>query len=68
MRRKLTKEDKQEIGLVCCNCGSREELEYHHVVPVSLGKRILIQILYVYVIRAIKKYTMAKASMDYIVQ
>lgn len=39
MRRNLTEEDKDQIGIQCCNCGSKEELEYHHVVPVSLGGR-----------------------------
>jgi hypothetical protein len=37
MRRNLTEKDKKEIGLRCCNCGSTKELEYHHIVPVSLG-------------------------------
>lgn len=37
MRRNLSEKDKKEIGIQCCNCGSKEELEYHHVVPVSLG-------------------------------
>lgn len=37
MRRQLKEEDKREIGVQCCNCGSTEELEYHHIVPISLG-------------------------------
>ncbi len=37
MRRNLSEKDKKEIGIRCCNCGSIEELEYHHIVPVSLG-------------------------------
>lgn len=37
MRRKLTENDKKEIGVCCCNCGSLDELEYHHIVPVGLG-------------------------------
>lgn len=37
MRRNLLEKDKKEIGIQCCNCGSKEELEYHHVVPISLG-------------------------------
>ena len=37
MRRNLSERDKKEIGVQCCNCGSKKELEYHHVVPVSLG-------------------------------
>jgi len=40
-KRNEKKEDKKEIGVQCCNCGSTEELEYHHIVPVSLdGKNI----------------------------
>ena len=39
MRRNLSEKDKKEIGIQCCNCGSKEELEYHHVVPISLGGR-----------------------------
>lgn len=37
MRRNLTDKDKKEIGTSCCNCGSTEELEYHHIIPISLG-------------------------------
>lgn len=37
MRGNLTEKDKKEIGVQCCNCGSTQELEYHHVVPISLG-------------------------------
>lgn len=37
MRGNLTEEDKKEIGIQCCNCGSTQELEYHHVVPIGLG-------------------------------
>lgn len=33
----LTDEDKKEIGLYCCNCGSTEDLEYHHIVPLVVG-------------------------------
>ncbi|MEO2679758.1 HNH endonuclease [Clostridium butyricum] len=36
-RRRLTKKDKEEIGLQCCNCGSKEDLQYHHIVPVVIG-------------------------------
>ena len=36
-RRTLTKKDKEEIGLKCCNCGSEEDLQYHHIIPLSLG-------------------------------
>ncbi|RKI87880.1 HNH endonuclease [Parablautia intestinalis] len=37
MRRNLSERDKKEIGVQCRNCGSKKELEYHHVVPISLG-------------------------------
>lgn len=37
MRRNLSEKDKKEIGMQCCNCGSTKELEYHHIVPISLG-------------------------------
>lgn len=37
MRRKLTPDEKMAIGTKCCNCGSTEELEYHHIIPLSLG-------------------------------
>lgn len=37
MRKNLSEKDKKEIGIQCCNYGSKEELEYHHVVPISLG-------------------------------
>lgn len=33
----LTKTQKEEIGLQCCNCGSKIDLQYHHIVPLSLG-------------------------------
>ena len=36
-RRTLTKKDKEEIGLQCCNCGSKEDLQYHHIIPVAIG-------------------------------
>ncbi len=36
-RRTITDKDKQEIGLKCCNCGSTEDLQYHHIVPLELG-------------------------------
>ena len=36
-RRRLTQSDKEEIGLKCCNCGSEEDLQYHHIIPLSLG-------------------------------
>lgn len=28
---------KLEIGTQCCNCGSIESLEYHHIIPLALG-------------------------------
>lgn len=40
-RRKLTAEMKQRIlgtyGNKCINCGSCEEIEFHHVVPLEIG-------------------------------
>lgn len=35
--RPLTEEEKDYIGRVCVNCGSTEDIEYHHIVPLSLG-------------------------------
>ena len=37
MRRQLTNEEKEIIGLKCCNCGSETDLEYHHIIPLALG-------------------------------
>ena len=37
MRRNLSERDKKEIGVQCCKNKKKKELEYHHVVPVSLG-------------------------------
>ena len=37
MRIKLTDNEKKQIGLVCCNCGNEQDLEYHHIIPLSLG-------------------------------
>ena len=28
---------RENLGDVCCNCGSHENIEYHHIVPLSLG-------------------------------
>ena len=28
---------KKEFGNTCCNCGSKEKMEYHHVVPLKMG-------------------------------
>ena len=36
-RRTLTNKDKEEIGLKCCNCGSTSDLQYHHIIPISIG-------------------------------
>lgn len=36
-RKTLSKGDKEKIGLECCNCGSAEDLQYHHIVPIALG-------------------------------
>lgn len=36
-RKQLTKAQKRKIGPRCINCGTEEEIEYHHVVPLLLG-------------------------------
>lgn len=28
---------KDNLGSVCCNCGSTQNIHYHHIVPLSLG-------------------------------
>ena len=28
---------KEKLGTKCCNCGSEEYIEYHHIVPVIYG-------------------------------
>ena len=28
---------KKELGNTCCNCGSKEKIEYHHIVPLKNG-------------------------------
>lgn len=33
----LTEKEKNIIGKKCCNCGKEEDLEYHHIVPLSMG-------------------------------
>lgn len=33
----LTEEEKIKIGKQCCNCGAKEDLQYHHIVPLSMG-------------------------------
>lgn len=34
---KLTEKEKDQIGRKCCNCGSIESLQYHHIVPLTFG-------------------------------
>lgn len=36
-RKKLKQSEKNKIGLKCANCESIEGLEYHHIIPLSLG-------------------------------
>ena len=36
-RKNITQKNKKQIGLECCNCGSKNNLEYHHIVPIALG-------------------------------
>lgn len=33
----LTEKEKTIIGRKCCNCGKEKDLEYHHIVPLSMG-------------------------------
>lgn len=33
----LTEEEKDIVGRVCVNCGAIDDIEYHHIVPLSLG-------------------------------
>ena len=33
----LSEKDKDIIGRICCNCGKTTDLEYHHIIPLSLG-------------------------------
>ena len=37
MRRQLTNKEREIVGQECCNCGSKDNLEYHHIIPLSLG-------------------------------
>ncbi len=37
MRQTVSEVIKQNKGSVCCNCGGSENIEYHHIVPISLG-------------------------------
>lgn len=36
-RKYITRNKKKELGKRCINCGSTENIEYHHVVPLLLG-------------------------------
>lgn len=36
-RKKISDDDKRIIGTKCCNCGAMTDLQYHHIVPLSLG-------------------------------
>jgi len=38
-REHLTEREKDLIGRTCINCGSDENIEYHHVIPLSIGGR-----------------------------
>ncbi len=35
--RELRKMVQEKCGVVCCNCGSADAIEYHHIVPLLLG-------------------------------
>lgn len=42
LRREFTKESfraeiERSLGHACCNCGSTEGIEYHHIVPIAFG-------------------------------
>ena len=39
VRKTLSKQIKQLVGNVCCNCGTDKNIEYHHIVPLALGGR-----------------------------
>ena len=39
VRKTLSKQIKQSVGNVCCNCGTDKNIEYHHIVPLALGGR-----------------------------
>lgn len=40
-RKAISGKFKEEIikmhGSVCCNCGSSDEIEWHHIVPIEIG-------------------------------
>ena len=33
----LTEMEKDIVGKKCCNCGSEKDIQYHHIIPLSLG-------------------------------
>lgn len=37
MKQTVSKEIKDRKGRICYNCGSKEDIEYHHIVPLFLG-------------------------------
>ena len=37
MRQTVSNDIKNAVGKICCNCGTNENIEYHHIVPLSLG-------------------------------
>lgn len=36
-KRVISGEYKEKLGCTCVNCGSTEEIEYHHIVPLCMG-------------------------------
>lgn len=36
-RKAFKKELKEKLGNECCNCGSKQYIEYHHIVPLIFG-------------------------------
>lgn len=36
-KRVLSGEYKEKLGCTCVNCGSQENIEYHHIVPLCMG-------------------------------
>ncbi len=68
MRKNLSEKDKKEIGVLCCNCGSKEELEYHHVVPISLGGKDVNSNIVCLCYPCHQKHIMGRVNMGYIVQ
>ena len=37
LRESFRKKLKEKLGTKCCNCGSSEYIEYHHIVPIVYG-------------------------------